>query len=177
MTATEIMTTPEGKLREGDTIHFTEAVSAWGYVRARGASVVLTAEMIAATINARGTSWLDAVDTEGARIARGAWPAGAPTWRWGDRDWEEHRDRAKKALAGEHDPEKHARMIAEFRAVYGPPKSAQVSGAPVSIHDAEKAEEQRRRLDATGPRVVNNYAPGRYPDEETETARVDRTVF
>jgi len=91
--------TPLGTFREGDEIHFRTPVSAWGYVHARGESVVLTADMIAQSINRLGESWLDRADGPDARIGRGPWPTDEhgeplPTWEYGSAEWELARQRA-----------------------------------------------------------------------------------
>jgi hypothetical protein len=60
--------------------------------------------MIAASIDRNGDSWLDEIDTDGARIGRGPWPTGTPTWLYGDPGWEEAREVARQAAWTEINP-------------------------------------------------------------------------
>lgn len=164
MSADTITTTPEGKLHEGDAIHFLRAVTGWGDIRQRGYERRLSAADIAATINREGASWLDEIDTDGARIGRGSWPAGEPTWTYGSPDWQEQREAARKRAWAVMDPDERAAARKAVELEYGPaaPTSNTLS-APTSSPEQRAADEQRRRLDSGGVRQASNYAPGRRP--------------
>lgn len=71
---------PGGNVRAGDRIHFLKSTVAWGDVHGRGDSIELSAELIAATIDAKGCSWLDSVDDEESRIGRGPFPESLDRW-------------------------------------------------------------------------------------------------
>lgn len=164
MSADTITATPERKLQAGDEIHFLRAVLAWGEAFHRGASLVLTSDHIARTIDREGRSWLDAVDTDGARIGRGPWPAGEPTWVHGDPDWAEQREAARRRAWSIIDPTDRAAARQAVEAEYGPSApTSRTLGAPTSSPDQRAAAEQRARLDAGGVRAASNYAPGRRP--------------
>ena len=162
MTADTITTTPEGKLSAGDWISFRQAVTAWGHVWPRGSSVQLTPDHIARTINRDGASWLDAVDTEGARIGRGQWPATEPRWTFGDPDWQEQREAARKRAWAILDPTERAAAREAVEREYGPaPSTSSTLSAPTSSPQERAAAEQRARLDAGGVRSRSDYSPSR----------------
>lgn len=145
MSAETITTTPERKLQEGDTIYFLRAVTGWGDIRHRGYERRLTAADIAATINREGVSWLDEIDAEGARIGRGPWPTGEPTWTYGGPDWEEAREGARRRAWVILDPAGAAARQA-VEDVYGPaPSTSNTLSAPNSSPEQRAAEEQRSR--------------------------------
>ncbi|WP_036318140.1 hypothetical protein [Microbacterium sp. B24] len=62
-------------LQPGDLIHFLSAMSVavspdYGVPVQRGATVEVTKEIIEASLDRNGNSWLDLVDDEGAQVAR-----------------------------------------------------------------------------------------------------------
>lgn len=139
------MTTPGGKLAEGDIIHFRTDVVAWGDVRKRGASVTLTAEMIARTLRRDGSSWLDEVDDPEGRIGRGEWPAGLPTWTYGDAEWEASRESARRRAWSVSDPQERAAARAEVERVYGPAPTTSQSVDIREHYTERQAREQAER--------------------------------
>lgn len=152
--------TPGGKLREGDWVHFTRTISAWGDLWLRGSSVQLSADHIARTIDTTGRSWLDEIDTEGARIGRGEWPAGEPTWVFGDPDWAEQREAARRRAWAILDPAERAAAREAVEREYGPAPSTSNTIANLTTSPEQRAAaEQRARLDAEGVRSRSNYSP------------------
>jgi hypothetical protein len=152
--------TPDGKLRAGDTVHFTRTTSAWGEVHPRGATVTLTPEKIAATVDRTGRSWLDDVDGDDPRIARGPWPADQPVWVYGSSEWQQAREAASRSAWSHHDAVTRAQALAEVEHLYGPASttSRTVNSAPDP--SVRAAAEQDRVLREGGTRLRSSYAPG-----------------
>lgn len=153
-------TTPDGKLRAGDQIHFLRAASAWGQVYPRGATVTLSAEMIAATVDRTGRSWLDQVDDDDPRIARGPWPEGEPPWTYGSSEWQMARERASRAAWAHPDPATRAQAFAEIEQLYGPAQATSRTHNRAADPSVRAAAEQDRVLREGGTRLRSSYTPG-----------------
>ncbi len=156
---TKPLKTPQGKLKPGDQIHFKRPISAFGFVRGRGDSLTLTADMIAGSIDRLGRSWLDRVDDEDGPIGRGAWPDGQPKWSYGTPDWEEARETARRVAWSHADPKTRAESLAHVEEIFGPslPTSRTLNSAPDPSIRIADGQEQRRRL--AGVRQVSTYTP------------------
>jgi hypothetical protein len=104
-----------------------------GHVTRRGESYTVTNELIAATTNTLGESWINIIHDDEAQLAKwgavrfapGPWPAEKPTWTYGDREWAEAREVARLAAWNEPDPRERLDKLAEVERVYG-------RGAPTS---------------------------------------------
>ncbi|MFT4282018.1 hypothetical protein [Microbacterium sp.] len=139
------VTTPGGKLTPGDVIHFRKAVTAFGDVRVRGASLKLTADMIERSVSADGTSWLDRVDDPDGRIGRGEWPATEPRWVYGDPEWQAERESARRRAWAVSDPEERAAARAEVQRVYGDGPTTSQSVDIAEHYTERQAREQAER--------------------------------
>lgn len=121
----------------------------------------LTADHIRRSIGTTGRSWLDTVDDPGSRVQRGQWPASEPRWTFGDPQWAEEREEARKRAWSLQDPEERAAARAAVEAEYGPAPSTSKALNSAPDPSARVAAEQRTRLDAAGLRVSSSYAPSR----------------
>lgn len=160
-TEADYSTTPLGKLKAGDYVSFTDAAMTWGEVWPRGASVQLTPDLIRRTVGTDGRSWLDDVDDDGARIQRGRWPSGAASWRYGDPEWQEAREAARRRAWAILDPAERAAAREAVEREYGPAPSTTKTLNSAPDPAARAASEQRQRLDGQGLQVRSSYAPNR----------------
>lgn len=161
-TTPQRVTTPGGMLAEGDVIHFREPVMCFGEVRPRGSSLTLTAAMIERTVSGDGTSWLDRVDEPGGRIGRGPFPKDAPTWTYGDADWEAQREAARRRAWRVDDPEERAAALAAVERDYGPPApTSTVLNSSRTSPEIRAAEAQERARREGGVQQRNAYSATR----------------
>lgn len=126
----------DSKLTAGEQVHFLNAMavssaptfSAPPLLMERGQTLTLTADIIDASTDRAGNSWLDLVDDQPAQIrrwgremfARGPWPEGMPRWVAGTPSWEAARDVAyANAWAIANESERNA-ALAEVEAEFGP---------------------------------------------------------
>jgi len=159
MTTKPVVTTPLGKLTEGDQIHFKTSTTAWGYVRGRGETLTLTAEQIENSVDQLGRSWLDSVDDPEARIDRGPWPDGEPRWSYGDPMWEEQRESARRVAWSHVDPKVRAQALREVDLIFGPPPATSWTTNAAEDPSIGLAEEQEQRRRQAGVAIRSSYAP------------------
>lgn len=108
-----------------------------GEVVERGRTVTITADLIEATKNKHGVSWLDLVnDAEGqiekwgeVRFAPGPWPDDTETWVQGDPVWELNRAKAQSAAWAVADEGDRAKALRAVLSRYG-------AGQPTSTETA-----------------------------------------
>lgn len=129
------------RVKAGDVVHATatgmhlpRTTSLWGGVPAlaltRGDRVVVTEEMIAADVDRNGNpGWTAMVHDPDRQVARwgrvhlapGEPPADMQPWEYGDAEWSEQREIARKAAWSETDPKRRAEALQRVKQVYGAP--------------------------------------------------------
>lgn len=123
------MTTKSNGAKAGAKIHFLDATTTFGFVFNRGDEIVLTADNIEMATDKNGVSWLDDL-SEDAQVARwgrvriglGPWPESAAKWFYGDPEWAELREQARKR-AWRAFPEDRAAALAAVEEEFGPAPS------------------------------------------------------
>lgn len=128
-------------VKAGDVVHATatgmhlpRTTSLWGGVPAlaltRGDRIVVTEEMVAADVDRNGNpGWTTLVHDPDRQIARwgrvhlapGEPPAGMQPWEYGDAEWSEQREIARKAAWSETDPNRRAEALQRVKEFYGAP--------------------------------------------------------
>lgn len=128
-------------VKVGDVVHATatgmhlpRTTSLWGGVPAlaltRGDRIVVTEEMVAADVDRNGNpGWTALVHNPDRQIARwgrvhlapGEPPADMQPWEYGDAEWSEQREVARKAAWSETDPKRRAEALQRVTEVYGAP--------------------------------------------------------
>lgn len=129
------------QVKAGDVVHATatgmhlpRTTSLWGGVPAlaltRGDRIVVTEEMVAADVDRNGNpGWTALVHDPDRQLARwgrvhlapGEPPAGMMPWEYGDSEWSEQREIARKAAWAETDPKRRAEALQRVKEVYGAP--------------------------------------------------------
>jgi hypothetical protein len=142
----------------------------FGEARKRGDVLTVTQRDIDAQRDREGRSWCDdlseaaQLDRWGSiRLGLGPWPEDLAVWtEVGDPVWVEHRERARREAYSQPTAEARDAAVREVRRIYGEaPSTSRTLNAATSSPEIRTAEEQRRRLDAAGPRQVTRYAPPR----------------
>ncbi len=129
----------------------------------RGQVVTITAEMLGAS--GWLTKYLGDDDAQlrkwgEVRIRPGAWPSGEPTWTPGTPEHAEAREAARRAAHAQPTAEARDAALREVQAIYGGmPTTSRTLNASTTSPEQRAAEEQRRRMDAAGPRQTTRYSP------------------
>lgn len=173
----EQATSAELPVRPGDSIHALRTGVTFGtsggflsasHVSRRGETYVITENIISASKDAGGNSWLRHLVSEEAQLAAwqevrfGLGPAPVDLVpEHGTSEWRMAREEARQAAWREPDHERRAAALAAVNAKFGdaPLTSTTLSTAPDP--SIKLADEQRKALDAGGVRHTNNYAPVR----------------
>lgn len=163
--------------KAGDVVHATatgmqlpRTTSLWGgppsLALTRGDRVVVTEEMIAADVDRHGNpGWTALVHDPDRQVARwgrvhlapGEPPADMQPWEYGDAEWSEQREIARKAAWSETDPQRRAEALQRVNDVYGPPPTTSTITATYKMDRAY--EEQEARIAASAAAGVPNLGP------------------
>lgn len=136
----------------------------------RGDTFTVTSEMLEASKNGAGVPGgvsLAADEVEQVRrwgkvrLRVGEAPSDLPRWTHGTAEWREAREAARKSAWSITDPDERAEARARVEQMFGPAPVTSVTLNESPDPSIAAAEAQRRRLDASGVRQVNNYAPTR----------------
>lgn len=133
----------------------------------RGDEIIVTSEMLdAAKNNAGQPGGIAIAGDEPEQVRRwgkvrlrvGEAPSDLPRWVHGSPEWREAREQARQAAWREPDPDRRAAALREVHRRYGaaPVTSVTLNESPDPSIAA--AEAQRRRLDASGPKINSTYA-------------------
>jgi hypothetical protein len=150
----------------GDVLHCLGSVLVFGNAWKRGDTFTLSREMVQATVDLNGDTWLDDL-SESAQVRRwgeprigvGPWPEDLlHPWVPGSRDEAEARELARKRAHRLDDPEAKRQALAEVQRVFGAAPTSQTLNKAANP-SARLADDQRARLDAEGVRSSSKYAP------------------
>lgn len=167
--ATAPLPTPGDKfhvLKTGINIHTGGNFLGCAHTSRAGETVVVTAAMIDASRNAAGWSWMSIIGDDEAQIQKwgevrfrpGPAPADIQTWNsWGDPDWVEQREAARRDAWAQPTQEARAAALAAVNARFGPPPTTSTIISSTPDPSIKAAAEQRAALDAGGVRHVSHY--------------------
>jgi hypothetical protein len=161
----------------GDLVHVLESgmtiprtTSLWGGAPAlqltRGDVFTVTREMIEASRDRHGNlTWPAMVHGEDAQIRRwgavrlrpGPAPAGMHSWVYGDAQWSEERETARRAAWAETDPERRKVALQRVIETYG---AAPTTSTVHAVIKGDRAyDEQQQRIAASAAAGVPNIGP------------------
>jgi len=129
-------TTKNLPVAPGDQIHFLESGFTFsssdnissGIVALRGMTVTITDELIRASRDRNGDSWLQRlVDPNETRFAMGPFPSNQPVFKPGSNEFERERERRRQAAWAVADEGDRAKALKAVQAEFGAPGPTQVS--------------------------------------------------
>ncbi|MDN3443732.1 hypothetical protein [Microbacterium sp. APC 3901] len=153
-------------LRTGISIATGRGLLSAAHQTTAGETIIATAEMIAASFSASGRSWMSIIGDDAAQFDRwgeirfrpGRAPEDIQRWNeWGDGQWSELREQARKEAWAQPTAEARADALAAVEKKFGPaaPTSTIISTSPDPSIAA--AEAQRKALDEGGTRLAWAY--------------------
>ncbi|WP_447647960.1 hypothetical protein [Microbacterium forte] len=146
------------------------------HVTKAGENIVVTQQLIDASRDAGGRSWLRHLVSEEAQLAAwrevrfglGTAPEGVRTWnRRGDADWVEQREAARREAWSQPTAEARAEALAAVEKRFGPAPTTSVTLNTTPDPSIKLAEEQQAALNAGGVKHVSHYTavePGQKGD-------------
>lgn len=153
-------------LKTGVTISVGNGFMSTAHITKAGENIIVTQNMIDASHDTFGNSWMSLLGDDDAQIERwgevrfrlGRAPEGTPTWgAVGDSDWREQREDARRAAWAEPHPERRAAALQAVHDRFGPAPTTSVTLNTTPDPSIQMAEAQRKALDAGGVRLVSHY--------------------
>lgn len=120
----------------GDQIHFLESGVSFntsdnfssGHVSRRGETITITENLIEASVDRLGNSWLQKLnDPTETRFAKGPWPASESLWVTGSPEWAAERERRRTAAHSIPDEHERAKALRAVNQEFGPAATGQRS--------------------------------------------------
>lgn len=163
----------------GDTVHavatglsIPRTTSLWGgdpaLTLTKGDEFIVTQAMLDADVDRYGNrGWSGIVHDADAQLAKwgkvylapGPAPSDLPRWEYGDPQWSEDRETARRAAWSESDPERRAEALSEVKRVYG---DAPTTSTVLATYRVDKAfEAQQERIRAAVANGTQNYGRSR----------------
>ncbi|MBT2485636.1 MULTISPECIES: hypothetical protein [unclassified Microbacterium] len=153
-------------LKTGVTISVGNGFMSTAHITKAGENIIVTQNMIDASRDTFGNSWMSLLGDDAAQIERwgevrfrlGRAPEGTPTWgAVGDSDWREQREDARKAAWAEADPERRAAALQTVHERFGPAPLTSTIISSTPDPSIAAAEAQQEALAKGGVRHVSHY--------------------